>query len=710
MKARLSLAILLSLLLVACSNTFTTQTKEKVVLTCHVTEKVEKECEIGSGKAGQPAVKGEGYRGIVTIPSSANGYYIDAIGESAFSGFAGMTSVVIPPSITAIGDRAFMECDGLTSVVLPSRVKTFGEGVFASCKQLRMVRFRCPLERVSDHMFDGCELLQALELPKGVKSVGDYAFKDCRSLRELTLPSGVTSIGMEAFMGCQALEAMVIPEGVTTIGDGAFENCYNLVSIHIPASVKSIGTAAFRNCPRLVSITVDPENKVFDSRNGCNAIIVTAYDRLIMGCKGTVIPPSVKCIGEKAFNSCQTLKEITIPESVDTIGTMAFYNCRNLSYVSLPKSLRIIDPFAFAYTSLQTVTIPSGVTQIWLKAFAEIPTLTSITSQIENPFDLEYPICDETGYDTVTLYVPAGTKEKYMAAEGWKNFTHIVEMESIVIGDANGDGNLSVADMTAIAHYVLGHTLEGFSETAADVNQDGQVNVADYTAVAHLLLYGSIERPASTRVDMGPAPTQATDMSQLDNTMYMAPASAIAGEELTLSVRMKNAVDAEGFQFTLTLPEDMSVVRDDEGFAEASLSTERTTKEGTNTFATSLLPDGTLKVMAASTNGSVIKAGDGEVCTIRIKVNADMAEGDYALLLSDVAISDTNAKSYDVEPLEATLTVHEVSGISAALNDKGEMINEKCFDLQGRKIENSKSVNSKFRKGVYIHDGKKYVK
>jgi len=173
---------------------------------------------------------------------------------------------------------------------------------------------------------------------------------------------------------------------------------------------------------------------------------------------------------------------------------------------------------------------------------------------------------------------------------------------------------------------------------------------------------------------------------------------------------MKNAVDAEGFQFTLTLPEGMSVVRDAEGFAEASLSTERTTKEGTNTFATSLQPDGTLKVMGASTNGTAIKAGDGEVCTVRIKVNANMVEGDYALLLSDVAISDTRAQSHDVAQVETTLTVSEASGISAALNDKGEMINEKCFDLQGRKIENSKSVNSKFRKGVYIQDGRKYVR
>ena len=272
---------------------------------------------------------------------------------------------------------------------------------------------------------------------------------------------------------------------------------------------------------------------------------------------------------------------------------------------------------------------------------------------------------------------------------------------ALTVGDANGDGNVTVADMTAIAHHVLGNTPEGFAEKAADANEDGQVNVADYTAVAHLLLYGSIERPASARVDnVG----QAMDMSQLDNTVYIAPATAIAGREAVLSVRMKNAVEAEGFQFALTLPEGVSVVRDEEGFAEATLSTERTTAARTNTFATSILPDGTLKVMAASTNGSAITAGDGEVCTVKVKVSAGMAEGDYTLLLSDVAISDTNAKSYNVESLEATLTVSEASGISATLNDKGEM--NKVYDLQGRQLSNSKWSNSQ----MYIKDGRKYVK
>ncbi|MBR1655384.1 MAG: hypothetical protein IJ698_03050 [Prevotella sp.] len=65
----------------------------------------------------------------------------------------------------------------------------------------------------------------------------------------------------------------------------------------------------------------------------------------------------------------------------------------------------------------------------------------------------------------------------------------------VVIGDANGDGKVTVADYTAIAHCIMGKAPANFNEKAADVNGDGKINVADYTAAAHLILYGTVEKP-----------------------------------------------------------------------------------------------------------------------------------------------------------------------------------------------------------------------
>lgn len=278
-----------------------------------------------------------------------------------------------------------------------------------------------------------------------------------------------------------------------------------------------------------------------------------------------------------------------------------------------------------------------------------------------------------------------------------KEMTATLYIDAFDRGDANGDSHVTVADLTAIAHYVMGNAPATFAFTAADANEDGRVDVADFTAVAHLLLYGNIERPAGAR--MATAQT-ATDLTQLDNTVYIEPVEAGAGEELTLSVKMKNTVEAEGFQFSLALPKGISVVCDADGLPEVSLSTDRTTANRTNTFQSALQPDGSLRVMAASTNASTFSGTDGEVCTVRLKLAEDMPEGDYTLLLSDVAISDTKAQSHNVEQIETTLTVSDASGIEGVLSP-GSAKAGKTYDLQGRPAQSGK--------GLRLRDGRKFI-
>ena len=94
----------------------------------------------------------------------------------------------------------------------------------------------------------------------------------------------------------------------TSIGQYAFWNCSGLTSIIIPSGVTSIGNEAFASCSGLTSMTVDSSNTVYDSRDNCNAIIKTATNTLIQGCKSTIIPNSVTSIGNSAFTQCISYK------------------------------------------------------------------------------------------------------------------------------------------------------------------------------------------------------------------------------------------------------------------------------------------------------------------------------------------------------------------------------------------------------------------
>lgn len=99
------------------------------------------------------------------------------------------------------------------------------------------------------------------------------------------------------------------------IDEVAFSGCSGLTSLTIPGSVSSIETGAFEACSGLESIKVADDNRNYDSRENCNAIIEKTGqnwpgDRLLLGCKNTTIPGNVIWIGQFAFSGCTGLEGI----------------------------------------------------------------------------------------------------------------------------------------------------------------------------------------------------------------------------------------------------------------------------------------------------------------------------------------------------------------------------------------------------------------
>ena len=203
-----------------------------------------------------------------------------------------------------------------------------------------------------------------------VTSIGDNAFSASSALTSITIPNSVTSIGRRAFYDCTGLTSITIPNSVTSIGDGAFSDCTGLISITIPNSVKTIGDHSFADCAGLTEIKVESGNSVYDSRDNCNAIIETSTNTLIEGCKSTIIPNSITCIGDYAFYCRSGLKSITIPNSVTSIGRGAFWDCTGLTSITIPNSVTSIGQSAFfGCTGLTSVAIPNSVTSIGSSAF-----------------------------------------------------------------------------------------------------------------------------------------------------------------------------------------------------------------------------------------------------------------------------------------------------------------------------------------------------
>ena len=270
------------------------------------------------------------------------------------------------------------------------------------------------------------EDIKKVEIKKGVTTIGKYAFRECKGLTSITIPNSVTSIGNDAFYGCSALTSIEIPNSVTKIGNLAFYECGKLTSIFIPKNVKEIGERAFSQCNTLSSVNVAEENKYYDSRGNCNAIIQSNNNTIIAGCCNTIIPNTVTTIGYSAFAG-SNIASIFIPGNITRIDTDAFYECSGLSSVVIPHSVKSIGDWAFCgCKNLKDVTIHVNnqlTIGIYAFSYTDLTTLTMYGESLPNSV-AEGFVIDNT-YKTTTLSISYSLYNKYRSTEPWNKFKNI---------------------------------------------------------------------------------------------------------------------------------------------------------------------------------------------------------------------------------------------------------------------------------------------
>ena len=284
--------------------------------------------------------------------------------------------------------------------------------------------------------------LTSLSLPNSLVTIENSAFAYCSGFTgDLIIPNSVITIEESAFFTCYSFDGdFVLGNSLTTIGDGAFNSCDGLHGVlNIPSSLESIGTMAFRYC-NFSGMTVDPANPVFDSRDNCNAIIVTETNELIIGCVNTVIPNTVTAIGEDAFCGL-ALTSINIPNSVTRIGAGAYAFCFSATGdLTIPNSVEFIGAGAFTQcTGLDgTLTIGESVKFIGDYAFRQCSGFTGAVSLATVPPELgnepgwNCVVFEQFGYPILTVpyeCVAAYQNSAWYDPLGLNGFYEFIEAE-----------------------------------------------------------------------------------------------------------------------------------------------------------------------------------------------------------------------------------------------------------------------------------------
>ena len=426
-----------------------------------------------------PYYNGHGvYTGDVTIPDTVLYYYpVVGIESAAFYGCNELTSITLPNTIRFIGDFAFYNCTGLTSITLPNSIKTIIGFAFYNCTALSSITFSNAVTSLGEKAFHNTawysnqpdELVYtgsviyeykgtmpagtSITIAEGTLAVGDAAFSGCSGLIGITFPNSLVAIGNVAFDDCSGLTSLEIPNSVTTIGNHAFHNCSSLTSVDIGNSVTTIKEQAFYKCDGLTRVNIT------DLASWCN--IEFTFD------ESDHFTSNPLFYAHHLFLNGEEVKDLVIPDCITEISKAAFYKCHGLT----------------------SVTIPNSINSIGYRAFYDCDSLQTVTCLGTMPPVMTSSECfSTTAYNRTKLLVPRQSIVTYKATNYWNKFVNIEGYGDAAPGDVNGDGAMSITDVTILIDALLTGDMDAIFIEAADLNANGSLDIDDVAALIDRLL------------------------------------------------------------------------------------------------------------------------------------------------------------------------------------------------------------------------------
>lgn len=172
--------------------------------------------------------------------------------------------------------------------------------------------------------------------------------------------------------------------------------------------------------------------------------------------------------------------------------------------------------------------------------------------------------------------------------------------------------------------------------------------------------------------DPEPASDPDTDISSMNNVIYMNKVEASADSQINLSIRMKNTAAIRGFQFDIYLPEGVTVVKSAKGKIIGSLSDGRLPEDDEHSLTLSEQGDGAIRFLCGSLYDETFTGNDGEIATLTVKIAENINDGDHAVILRNIKLTETDInKYYQTEYVKSTLTIQSYT--LGDINDDGKI-------------------------------------
>ena len=288
-----------------------------------------------------------------------------------------LTALTLPSVYEEIGANSF-QATNLASLAVPASVKSIGAEAFKGAAALATIDLSgTKVTKIEASTFEGAKKLASATFPVGLTEIGASAFKSCEALAAIDITAKVTTLGDNVFDGCKALASVSGMAEVTTIPIYAFRGCEKLASFAAPAKLAAINGSAFTGCKALTTVTFAGDK------------LTAIYGYAFAGCEALATidlsAQKIATLGGNIFKDAKALTAVDLSKAtITTIDATTFSGCAKLATVKVPKTLTSLPAGVFAGTVLTSLDLSeTGITLLEdifqgtdKKPYA---TLTSIT-------------------------------------------------------------------------------------------------------------------------------------------------------------------------------------------------------------------------------------------------------------------------------------------------------------------------------------------
>lgn len=623
----------------------------------------------------------ENIAGALTIPATVtdeNGieFAVKSIGEDAFRGRA-LTSVVLPTGICTINSDAFRE-SGLESITFPSTLSAVWHGAFQDCKQLESIDFNhCPAYFEYD-CFLGCSNLKELYIPNTVQfrnSDNTWAwniFGSCTSLKTVTFEAfeegqsrwSTTTL----FPYCSALETVVLPS-MSVMQQSFFWNSKNLKDITI-LEIEDDFDARYYSFNKMFQDHQAKDIQFTVPAGKAETMLKAGYINLSDKSGLPIVRTEFESEAARITTMANALNDGAKASLITAIANARSAVNAAEDYATVYAQIDAIK--TAAKTFLTTTTVPANfdITAVILNPDFE---QLQLGWNVQNDW-VNYPNVNKRGWNGASYENGEVSIDKFI--DTWENTTlkdgdisqtikalpaGIYRLEADIIATNQNNANAEVTGVslfagsqkTAVAtknekpqHFSVEFTLEETDDCTIGINVNN--TNANWVAMDNVRLYsvGSQEDQNNT------------DISQLDNAIYIEPFTTRAGVAVKIPINLKNAEAATAYVFDLVLPEGITVAKNSNGKYMDELSDRHDNYipifnyKGENTYGLSTLPG----------NSEELTGNDGPIRFVTLHVENAVEEGVYPILIKNASYSKPNGNLVTLADTKSSVTIETIEG------------------------------------------------